>query len=395
LSILAFIAVRRVSQGLAAPTLVAVVLGLVYAWFVILRIPELSKPLEEAEAAAKVQAKATAAADVGEPAERDRECAVGAAATAEQEQQDEPAAHAVAAAAMASPSVPEQPNLVAAASPAVPEQPNACAEAEREEAVDDALNAPAGQSCVTEPAKPAEPTQPAELGETSSQPTQRARAHQPAESARWASELPTRRQSDDSEDSSQAEDETPSREQEDDKFADPERAQQLRLEGNELFKAGKTHDAREAYSEAIYLTPVADKKDIAVLHSNRAACYQKIHRWDEVVTDCTKAIECDPEYVKAFTRRSNAYEQQQKWHDAHEDLKKAIELDPTLKSKEYKREAVLQKRAAEQFEKDKDEMMGKLKELGNTVLGKFGMNMDSFKMEQDPNTGSYSVKYGS
>lgn len=197
----------------------------------------------------------------------------------------------------------------------------------------------------------------------------------------------------DVEESSEDDGELPRWEEEDDAY-DPERAQQLRVEGNDLRKTGKIHDAREAYSEAIHLTPMRDTKERAVLYSNRAACHQKIQQWDEVVCDCTSAIKLDPEYVKAYSRRSNAYEQQQKWHDAVEDLKKAMELDPTLKSKEYKRQAVLEKRAQDQFEKDKDEMLGKLKDLGNSVMGKFGMSMGNFKMEQDPHTGSYSVKYG-
>lgn len=36
---------------------------------------------------------------------------------------------------------------------------------------------------------------------------------------------------------------------------------------------------------------------------------------------------------------------------------------------------------------------GKLKDLGNTVLGKFGMSLDNFKAEKDPNTGSYSINF--
>ena len=41
----------------------------------------------------------------------------------------------------------------------------------------------------------------------------------------------------------------------------------------------------------------------------------------------------------------------------------------------------------------KDEMLGKLKDLGNNILGRFGMSVDNFKMVQDPATGSYSVNF--
>jgi hypothetical protein len=182
-------------------------------------------------------------------------------------------------------------------------------------------------------------------------------------------------------------------EEADDEHVDPEKAQELKLEGNELFKANKLHDAREAYSEALYLTPVSDKKAKAVLFSNRAAVFQKLSRWEEVIEDCKHSIDNDPMYAKAYHRRSAAYEALSKWHDANEDLKKVIELDPAMKSKEFKHQVVLEQRAQEQFEKDKEEMMGKLKDFGNMVLGKFGMSTDNFACEKDPDSGSYSIKF--
>lgn len=54
--------------------------------------------------------------------------------------------------------------------------------------------------------------------------------------------------------------------------------------------------------------------------------------------------------------------------------------------------ASLPRRISEQQEKEKDEMIGQLKELGNGILGKFGLSTDMFKFEQQPG-GGYGLKF--
>ena len=46
----------------------------------------------------------------------------------------------------------------------------------------------------------------------------------------------------------------------------------------------------------------------------------------------------------------------------------------------------------EDFEIKKEQAMSGLKNLGNMVLGKFGMSLDNFKLNQNRN-GSYNIQY--
>ena len=39
------------------------------------------------------------------------------------------------------------------------------------------------------------------------------------------------------------------------------------------------------------------------------------------------------------------------------------------------------------------EMMAKLKSLGNSILGNFGLSTDNFKAEKDDATGSYNIQF--
>ena len=52
----------------------------------------------------------------------------------------------------------------------------------------------------------------------------------------------------------------------------------------------------------------------------------------------------------------------------------------------------LQKKVDQLNEKRKDEVISGLKNIGNSILGYFGMSIDNFQMNQNDN-GSYNVQF--
>uniref|UniRef100_A0A7S0J1B8 Tetratricopeptide repeat protein 1 n=1 Tax=Calcidiscus leptoporus TaxID=127549 RepID=A0A7S0J1B8_9EUKA len=170
-----------------------------------------------------------------------------------------------------------------------------------------------------------------------------------------------------------------------------ELARTAKEQGNLHFGKGEWDDAIECYSEAIEVAP-ADSPERAVFFANRAACYSKIHEYEAVIEDCTSALAIKPEYVKALVRRAQAREELDQPTEALEDMRTAGKLDPDAKAATS---AIPRLEAASnaKLEKQKDEMLGKLKDLGNSVLGRFGMSLDNFKAEKDPSTGSYNISF--
>ena len=130
----------------------------------------------------------------------------------------------------------------------------------------------------------------------------------------------------------------------------------------------------------------------AVYFSNRAACRNKQGCHEDVVKDCDAALELSPTYVKALVRRAIAHEALENLDAALADRRKVLEITP-MDASAIREEARVAGALKVKQEQMKDEMMGKLKDLGNSILGKFGMSLDNFAMKQDPKTGSYSVSY--
>ncbi|KAF2567495.1 hypothetical protein F2Q68_00027343 [Brassica cretica] len=152
-----------------------------------------------------------------------------------------------------------------------------------------------------------------------------------------------------------------------------EDANEVKMEGNKLFGNGLYEDALSKYELALqFAQEFPESVDLrSICHSNRAICYLKLGKYAEAIKECTKAIELNPSYTKAL---------------------RILELDP---SNDQARKGIrrLEPLAAEKREKMKEEAIAKLKEMGNTILGKFGMSVDNFKAVKDPNTGSYSFSF--
>ncbi|KAK7473460.1 hypothetical protein BaRGS_00035289 [Batillaria attramentaria] len=187
----------------------------------------------------------------------------------------------------------------------------------------------------------------------------------------------------------QKEEETLSEEEKEDR---KQRGQKLKEEGNQLFRQASYAEAITCYTQALEICPLTYQKDRAIMFSNRAACRMKEEKYETAIKDCSKAIDLHPHYLKAVLRRAELYEKTEKLDDAMKDHQKVLELDP---SQHASRAACLRldEEIKERNEKLKNEMIGKLKDLGNMVLRPFGLSTNNFKLQQDPSTGGYSVQF--
>ncbi|CAI0547545.1 unnamed protein product [Linum tenue] len=171
-------------------------------------------------------------------------------------------------------------------------------------------------------------------------------------------------------------------------------ANDAKLEGNRLFVDKKYEEALAQYDVALQVAPeLPSSSELrSICHTNRSVCFLKLGKYEETIKECTKALEINPSYIKAFMRRGEAHEKLTHFEEAISDMKKILELDL---SNDFARKSMirLEPLAAEKREKLKEEMIEKLKEMGNSVLGRFGMSVDNFKSVKDPNTGSYSLSF--
>jgi len=109
-----------------------------------------------------------------------------------------------------------------------------------------------------------------------------------------------------------------------------EQAEALKAEGNKHLTEKRYEEAAKCYSQAIVLWP-----SNAVYHSNRAAAFTHLQKFDAAIADCKKAIEIKPDFSKAYSRLGTAHFQAGRYKAAiDEGYRKALELEPS--NEQYK-----------------------------------------------------------
>jgi tetratricopeptide (TPR) repeat protein len=145
----------------------------------------------------------------------------------------------------------------------------------------------------------------------------------------------------------------------------------------------------------------------SICHANRAACHLKLQDFADAEKDCTTALERKPAYSKALMRRAEACEQlglsaiargehveaSGKLQTAVDDLRQVLVVDPSFERAARATLGRLEPLLAEEQEKMKEEMMGKLKDMGNWLLGKVGLSLNNFQTTKDPTTGNLNIQF--
>ena len=107
------------------------------------------------------------------------------------------------------------------------------------------------------------------------------------------------------------------------------RAHELKEEGNKRFQNKDFAGALDQYDNALRLIPKTHP-DRAVFHSNRAACLMQMKPidYETVITECTMALQVQPQFVRALLRRARAYEAIGKYEMAMQDVQVLLGADP-------------------------------------------------------------------
>ncbi|XP_015766068.1 PREDICTED: protein unc-45 homolog B-like [Acropora digitifera] len=110
-------------------------------------------------------------------------------------------------------------------------------------------------------------------------------------------------------------------------------ASDLKAEGNEHFQAAKYDMAAVCYTQALKLCYASENdkeriKEKGVILKNRAACYLKLEKYEEAVSDATEALNILPNDPKALFRRCQAEEKLGKLEAAFQDARTVLHTEP-------------------------------------------------------------------
>lgn len=104
-----------------------------------------------------------------------------------------------------------------------------------------------------------------------------------------------------------------------------QRAERERLKGNEAYRIGDNDEAYACYSRSLaYDSTPAN----FIVYANRAMVSLRMDKLESAEDDCTRALQANTTYVKAWGRRGTARMRLGKYAGAIEDFSEAVRLEP-------------------------------------------------------------------
>ncbi|XP_011095703.1 sperm-associated antigen 1 [Sesamum indicum] len=96
---------------------------------------------------------------------------------------------------------------------------------------------------------------------------------------------------------------------------------------HQMYRDGKYAEALDYYTDSLAMAKTKPQK--IALHSNRAACYLKLHDFDKAAKECTSVLELDHQHTGALMLRAQTLVTLKEYHSALFDVNRLIELNPS------------------------------------------------------------------
>lgn len=107
-------------------------------------------------------------------------------------------------------------------------------------------------------------------------------------------------------------------------------AEELKFKGNAAINAKDYEEAVRCYTKALELS--SEGPNSHVYHSNRAAAYCHLNKYQEAVDDCRLCLAMQPNYVKAYSRLGLSNFFLGRYEESVDAYEKAVELEPDNKA---------------------------------------------------------------
>ncbi|XP_057765281.1 uncharacterized protein LOC130986032 [Salvia miltiorrhiza] len=96
---------------------------------------------------------------------------------------------------------------------------------------------------------------------------------------------------------------------------------------HQMYREGKYAEALDYYTDALFMAKTTPQK--IALHSNRAACFLKLHDFNKAAEECTSVLELDYNHTGALMLRAQTLVTLKEYHSALFDVNRLIELNPS------------------------------------------------------------------